>query len=484
VNAIVNTTLAAAVLLLLTVTNLAFAQQPAPPPQQPGAPQQPGGPTGPPPPGVPAQPPQPGVPGQPQPPTGQEPAPTTEEPPAPAPLERGSPGGVIPEDLLRSEQPTILRPPTFFGADFFNPPVPRGWITVTPTFTLSGEYNDNIFSDSSNEKSDFITAFIPGVTLSMQRPEYRLLAGYNMTSEIFAKESDESGFANRHQLFADGFYLLGPRTRLTLSERFVFDQDTNSVASDNVSTGRRNSFRNTATLGIQHELTELTTLRAAVSHTHMEFGGDSEARNSDTFRLLFGGDYQFTGRLRGIAEFESAYLTVKGESDAFTQRPRVGFDYRFTQTLSGGVLAGPSFLTRDNDTDIQPSVTAQLAQLFSFGALRAGYDWAVTAGTFGIADRHAVYATFVVNRLVRNLVFEVTPRYTHSDFEATREDRTDRKTDVLSLNLRATYQLTEALSVIGSYTFFNQRNSNGTSETIDQNRVFLGVQYAFPVTFY
>ena len=476
-NGIGTGTLAAAILLLLTTTNPAFAQQPAPPPAQPGGPPQPG---------TPAGPPQPGAPGQPEPPPGEEPAPTTEAPP-PAPFERGSAGGVVPEDLLQAEQPTVTRPPTFLGPDLFNPPVHRGWITLTPTFALSGGYDDNIFQSDQNRKSDFIFGFIPGVTLSMQRPEYRLLAGYNVTSEIYAKESDLNGFANRQQLFANGFYLLSPRTRLTLHERFIYDEDTGNVSSDNVSTGRHNSLRNTATLGVQHELTELTTLRASFSQTHQQFFGDSDARNSDTYRLLVGADYQFTARFQGTAEFESAYLNVQGEPGAFTQIPRFGFDYQFTQTLRGGLNAGPSFIILDNgETGVRPVVTARLAQIFSFGSLRAVYDYSQTAGSLGLSSRHAIFATLRVDRLVRDLVFEVTPRFTISDFLAPDKGGTATSRDVnaLNLTLRATYQLTQAIAIIGSYTFFHQQRSNGTTETIDQNRVFLGAQYAFPITVY
>jgi hypothetical protein len=151
--------------------------------------------------------------------------------------------------------------------------------------------------------------------------------------------------------------------------------------------------------------------------------------------------------------------------------------------LSGGVVAGASILTRDNDTEIHPTATAQLAQFFSFGSLRAGYDRSVTASTFGLADRHAIFASLAVSRLMRGLIFEFTPRYTISDFE--RDDGgTDRQSDVLTLNLRATYQLTRAIALIGSYTYFHQRDTNGRTENIDQNRVFLGVQYAFPITIY
>ena len=478
-NQTVKDSVAGAIFLLLTATGPALGQQPAPPVPQPGAPSQPGAPGEPQQPGVPGQPGQPGVP-EPRP----EAPPITEVPVAPAQRDPGSAAGVVPEDLVPAEQPTLVRPPTFLGPDLFNPPVPRGWITVTPTFTLSGEYNDNIFNSSSDRTSDFIIGLVPGVTLSVQRPEYRLLAGYNLTSEIFVSESEQSEFAKRHDLFADGFYLLSPRTRLTLRERFVYDEDTSIVSSGGESAGRRNALRNTLTLGVNHQLTELTLLRAAVSQTHVQFDGDTTARDSDTFRLLVGADHQFTGRLTGTADFDSAYVTVQGESDAYPQRARLGFDYRITQTLTGGLSAGPSILIRDDDVHITPAISARVTQLFRFGSLRAGYDRSVTATTFGLADRHTIYATLGISQLVRGLRLDVTPRYTIEDHEFENGGATDRKVDVVSLNLRLTYQLTTSLSAIGCYTFRHQSESNGRNEDIDQNRVFLGVQYAFPITVY
>jgi predicted porin len=477
VNARVRSAFVLAILLLLTSSSLAVAQQPPPAPAQPGQPrpQQPG---------VPAQP-QPGAPGQPPQP-GQPPAPTTEETLPPTRTEREQPGSVIPEDPLQAEQPTITTPPTFLGPDLFNPPLHRGWLTLTPSLTISGEYNDNLFREEGNKVSDFSFGFIPGVTLSLQRPEYGLLAGYNVRSDLFVNETDLSGFANQHQLFADGFYRVGPRTRLTLSERFIYGEDATTISSDSAASGRENNWRNTIVLGVHHQLTEVTNLRASLAHNHHQFEGDPDAQNSDTFRLLLGADYAFTARLRGIAEFESGYLTIERESDAFTQRPRVGFDYQFTPTLSAGVLAGATVIFRDSETDIEPSATAQFAKLFKFGSLRGGYDYSVTAGTFGLSNRHSIFATLAFSQLVRNLVFDITPRYTMSDYEDGSNGASDRErqVDVLTINLRATYQLTAALALVGSYTFFHQNEKNGTNETIDQNRVFFGVQYAFPITFY
>ena len=129
--------------------------------------------------------------------------------------------------------------------------------------------------------------------------------------------------------------------------------------------------------------------------------------------MLGGADHQFTARFQGTAEFESAYLDVQGEPGAFTEIPRVGFNYQFTPTLKAGINAGPSFIILDNgETGIRPVVTARLAQIFSFGSLRAVYDYAQTAGSLGLFSRHAIFATLRVERLVRNPVFEGNPRFT------------------------------------------------------------------------
>jgi len=38
--------------------------------------------------------------------------------------------------------------------------------------------------------------------------------------------------------------------------------------------------------------------------------------------------------------------------------------------------------------------------------------------------------------------------------------------------------------VIGSYTFFHQTFDRSRNADIDQNRVFFGLQYAYPISIY
>jgi hypothetical protein len=79
---------------------------------------------------------------------------------------------------------------------------------------------------------------------------------------------------------------------------------------------------------------------------------------------------------------------------------------------------------------------------------------------------------------MRGLNVEFLGRYTMTDTET--EGRTDENRDVLSLDLRAVYQLTATMSVIASYRFLNQTSDRSVNE-FDRNRVFLGLQYAYPI---
>jgi hypothetical protein len=73
------------------------------------------------------------------------------------------------------------------------------------------------------------------------------------------------------------------------------------------------------------------------------------------------------------------------------------------------------------------------------------------------------------------------------------ESSTGNRVDVQSFTaaLQATYRITPWLSLIGGYQFFRQRSDSaaltnaGTTiaNDADQNRVFFGVQFGYPIRF-
>lgn len=403
---------------------------------------------------------------------------TEEEQPQP-------PTAEVPADLERvPEQLVDTYTPTFIGPDLFNPPPHRGWINITPSFTLSGEYNDNLFFSERDRQSDGIMGFTPGLTLSMQRADYRLLAGYNTSGQIFLEESDLNNFGEEQQFFTDFSYRLSPRVSFALSDRFLLGRSSNTLTSSGASVGRQNAWRNTLTPRLRWQAAPNTSVAVTASYTILRFPDDGGSE-SDTYRLGAGVDHRLTRRLTGRVGAGVAFLDFKDEPHAWTYSPSVGFAYDVTRTLRVSVGGGPSVVDREGDITVTPAVAASLTQAFKFGTVGLGYDKAVTAETIGISDRQAVFATVDVPTLLRGLRIGFSPRYSIVDTELA--DRGDERTlKVLNLNLRATYQIGRGFSVIGSYTFFHQNTdrTRGDTTEIDQNRVFLGVQYAFPINIY
>ena len=355
------------------------------------------------------------------------PAPSPEPPPrpvapeperpveAPPPQVRPTP---VPEEPVLSPTPG-LAPPTFVGPDLFNPPPHRGWITLTPSITVGGAYNDNLFlSGRGTETDDFIGGFIPGITLSMQRPEYNLLAGYYFSAEYYADNSELNKVFGNQVGFLDGFYRVSPRLTLSLLDRYVFGRDATRITAGAVSAGRQDSWRNTVTPALSYQMTPLTALNLLASYSMLRFDEDEggDARDSDSYRASVGADHQFTPRFRGNVDFDAGYFDAEDEPKTTTYTGRVGFNYQFTPTLVGRISGGPTLVVREDEPNrITPSVRAVLTQTFRFGTLQAGYDHNVAAETIGIRDRAIAFASLRLTTLARGLQFVITPRYTRTD---------------------------------------------------------------------
>jgi hypothetical protein len=147
-------------------------------------------------------------------------------------------------------------------------------------------------------------------------------------------------------------------------------------------------------------------------------------------------------------------------------------------------------------------VNASVAKQFKWGSATLSYDrgLGVAGGLGGTAENESLAATVSATSLLRNLVVTFTPRYQKSSGTSTSQGTLTSDSDIrtITLNLAATYQIARFIALVGSYTFYQQRSS-GTGFTtvtgpggnqivtggdIDQNRVFLGLQFAYPVNVY
>ena len=361
--------------------------------------------------------------------------------------------------------------------------------TLTPSLTLTGEYNDNIFLDNDNKVSDFIIGFTPGLALTLERPTYRVAAAYNFTAELFTTETEESNAFNRQNFFLDTLWRVDPFLTLTLTDTFISSTDTNLIGRESVATGRDRSLSNVLGAGVAWQVAPLWLLRGDASWTTERFDA-TDLQDSDVYRVAVTGERRFARNLTGDAGYEFGYFDIDREEKTTTHTPRVGVAWQPTATISLALRGGPSFEIKDSgDTRVTPAVSAGYRQRVPFGAVGLSYDRAIgTAGGLGGTTDNQLIAGFVdVTTLARGLVIQLLPRY--SIVESPDSNRIDVKS--FTAALQATYRVTAWMALIGGYQFFHQR-SDSTAQTTsgtaiandaDQNRVFFGVQFGYPIRF-
>jgi hypothetical protein len=366
-------------------------------------------------------------------------------------------------------------------------PTRRAPLTITPSFTLSEEYNDNVLLDNQNRKSDFITGFTPGIAITFERPTYRLAAGYNFTAELFARETQESHAFDRQNFFLDTMWKVDPFLTLSLTDTFIFSTDTNLIAREQVSAGRDRALSNTLSGGVGYQLTEFWTLRGGASYTLERFSRQG-LEDSDVYHVNVGADRRLSSRLSVGAGYEFGYFDIDNEEKTTTHTPRVGAVWKATDTITLALSGGPTVERREGgQTRVTPAITASYTQRVFFGAVGLSYDRGIgTASGFGgPTDNDLISGYVTVTTLMRGLTLQFLPRY--SNVQSPDSDRIDIR--AFTAALQATYRITDWVSVIGGYQFFHQR-SNSTAVTnigtaiandADQNRVFFGLTLGYPI---
>jgi opacity protein-like surface antigen len=288
---------------------------------------------------------------------------------------------------------------------------------------------------------------------------------------------------NSQQLYIDALYRFSPRVTLTLSERFVYDIESNIVSVSGLSVGRRDSYRNTVGANLAFQATQRTTLNAFASNSLLRYEdiAGTDAQDSDTYRGGVGAGYQFTPRFTGRIAFEVGYLDPEDDPSVVTYTPLIGFTYQLTRTLSATVNGGATVTVGQletggqDETTVTPSGDARIEQSFTYGSFGLGYAHAITAEADGVTETQTAFATLRLATRRRDLQFEVTPTYAHTNAPQGGNDN-----DTFTLSLGVIYQIARNLALTGGYNFYRQQG-NGTFGDVTQNRVFLGLQYAYPI---
>lgn len=392
---------------------------------------------------------------------------------------------------LAAAQPVPIAPQ--FGASTQDPqklqlPL-RAPITLLPSITISEEYNDNILLDNRNRQWDLITGITPAINFIWESRTHRLLAGYNFTSELYLRDPTRDNAFNTQNFTLDAMWRATEHLTLTLTDGFTATTDTNLVSPEGVSTGRNRSWGNVLAGGAAYQLDLLTTVRGGGSWAVQRFER-SELESSDVYRVNVWLDRTLTRQLRGSVGYEFGYFDIKHEEKITTHTPRLGVSWQVTPTITLTVNGGPSFEQHEHSASrITPAVTATYEQKMWFGAIGAGFDRqvATAGGLGGVTDNTSLAGRLDVFTLMRGLTLSFLPRY--SWVKSAENNRIDISS--VTLPLQATYRLTAWMAAVARYQFYQQRTGTEVRNTAgnllaadaDQNRLFVGLQFGYPITF-
>jgi hypothetical protein len=365
----------------------------------------------------------------------------------------------------------------------------RAPIELTPSVTVTEEYNDNIFLNNDDREWDFITMITPGLTLTAERSTWRFNAAYDFSSRLYVRNSDRNRGFDRQNFNLDSFYRLSPELTLSLDDSFAFDTGINAFSVEGlVVSDRDEAWSNTVRPGLTWQIDRLTTLRTFGAWTTQRFSRGG-LRDSDIWLFDVAVERALSPRLRGGLEYELGYFDIEGTDNATTHTPRVGVTYAITPTLDGAISVGPTFEVRDSDTRVTPAVRASLRKRYAWGAAELRYDRFVgTAGGLGgTTDNQVIGGSVILGTLLRGLTIEASPQYRTFDSD---DDTIDVNT--FALPLQVVYQVTPWFGLLAGYNFFHQR-SDGTlvspdtgapfRRDADQNRVFVGITIGYPIRF-
>jgi hypothetical protein len=371
----------------------------------------------------------------------------------------------------------------------------RAPLTLVPTITISEEYNDNILLDNRNKQWDLITGITPGLNFIWESRTHRLAAGYNFTTELYLREPERDNAFNTQNFTLDGLYRASEQLTLTLTNAFTMTQDTNLISTSGVSTGFSRSWGNVLTAGAAYKLDEFTTLTGGGSWAVQRFSR-AELDDSDVYRINVGVDRALTRHFHGLLGYEFGYFDISHEVNVTTHTPRIGARWDVTPTITLFALGGPTIeADQDGFSRITPTVTASYEQRVWFGAVGFGGERVVaTAGGLGgVTDNSSIYGHVDVLTLMRGLSLSVVPRYSWIKSPRALRSANNERIDIQSftLPLQATYRLTAWMAAVARYQFYRQRTGTTITDTrgdlfaadADQNRIFVGLQFGYPITF-
>ncbi len=353
-------------------------------------------------------------------------------------------------------------------------------ITLSPSLTVSEEYDDNILLSATDRQHDFVTSVSPGLRLTLNKYPWTVTAAASLRAVYYARRSDlNSSTDNRQGSLAIEFRPT-PRFSASLTDTLVRSLDPGEVdPTTGITVGRFASTRNTVRPAVSYQLTPLTQLQ--LHYAFSVFRSDSPlAEDSDTHEAGLFLQREFTPRTTGTFRYTFSRFEVEGTPARDAHLPRVGLAYALSPTIRLSADAGPLLLERaDGSTEITAGGSANYAQEFQQGRLSLTYDRSAgVAGAFGEVVTSQGLTGVLSLSATRAVTVALEGGVRASEAAGAAVDFL-----VYTAGIRLDYRILRWLSVNAGYRYLRQDDRAGPLD-LERNVVFVGLTASTDVRLY
>jgi hypothetical protein len=351
--------------------------------------------------------------------------------------------------------------------------------TIVPSLSLTEEYNDNIFLDSSDKVDDFITYITPSLNLSMRSANSELAFGYSTSLSFYNSHSYLNG-QPAHNFNAGSSFRLSERLSFTLSDTYVMSSETRdirAISDTGPLTGRRKLTYNNISGNIFYKLGGNLTYTLGASYLYSKYEEPDET-TSKIYSGTMGLTYRHSESTALSASAIYTQYDYKTESDAKGQNYTFGCTYVLTPTVTIGFTGGVS-ITKIEDTGESETgyiggvnITKRLER----GQASLSYEQRIINGIETETPVKSQILSLSLSRPFTNK-FAASLSTSYGNYKSIETNETD--TDEMTFTTSLTYRLRPWATLALSYNYVKSYDKKDDANAYDNNRVLLTLNLSY-----
>lgn len=347
------------------------------------------------------------------------------------------------------------------------------------SFSVSEDYNDNLFFTATDQEADFTTTLSPFLSISYTSKNIAFTIGYQGAAQLHSNNPNVDGYFQALSIDLDlpilNRQIRGVEVRVTEDVTyspelpgFTFgggDKESDSGRSGTireregvgVQLNRTDTFENRAGISLSYDWTDHFSTASSYKNVMTRYSGN-EFEDRDAHHTTFDAAYRYPFSLRteGTTRYDVGVTTGDGP-DQVIQSLGLGLSFRMTPLTTATAGGGVSFV---KDESPQYTLLTGLSKRFQNGNLSIQYSNEVSSG-LGVV--RSVTRDEEVTGQLTQVLSENTSSYVRGGYSSTKS-LSGNEVDTVSTaaGVGISVRFLEWLEGSLSYDYLKQNSETGT----------------------